>query len=103
MKKYEGTRVMNLSRRRLMLGTSLVATLAAVSVSVSSADVNKKPEISFKEAQSLTDKLLAEAIATSQKDFDVTYSAAEVSDIKKRIWDKTQFTMLQFYTPTEKD
>jgi len=49
------------------------------------------------------EQLAEDAIGLTQKYAGASYSPNEVSDIKNRIWDKTQATMLQFYRPSEKE
>jgi hypothetical protein len=101
--------IMKMSRRRLLLNASSIVVFAGLCGSSSIADIyvptdiEKKPEVSFRAAQSLNDQLVAQAVELSQKYAHWTYSPTEVSDIKNRIWDKTQLTMSQFYRPSEKN
>jgi hypothetical protein len=98
---------MRMSRRRLLLTASTLSVLAgAVSLvsadTVALSDADRKP-VSFKEARALSDKFVDNAIHLSAKEFGTDYSSNEIRDIKNRIWDKTQVTMLQFYKPLEKE
>ena len=83
-------------------GCWIIAAISVADIYVPT-DIEKKPQTSFKAARSLSDKLAEDAIGLTQKYAGASYSPNEVSDIKNRIWDKTQVTMLQFYRPSEKE
>jgi hypothetical protein len=99
---------MKMSRRRLMLTASTAAIAAGLATAISVADVyfptdEKKPQTSFKAARSLSNELATDAIGLSRKYTGAEYPSEEVTDIKNRIWDKTQITMLRFYKPSENE